>query len=421
MSSTPSTAWRNPRWVGLTCFACERPHPIERLATVCDACGLPLRVDYDLENPPARGVLAERGSTLWRYREVLPVRAGFEVSLSEGFTPLIAVEDRVWVKDEARNPTGSFKARGMSAAVSVAKAFGAPALRAPSAGNAAGALAAYGAAAGLPVIVAMPDDTPRAFVEECRLYGAEVVLVPGTISDAGKWLREQGPQEAFDVSTLREPHRIEGKKTMGYELWEQFDRLGGGLPDVVLYPTGGGTGLVGMWKAWEELRRLGWMAAPPPRLISVQVEGCAPVVSAYVAEESKTVPFPEPGHTCLGLACPRAARRVSLSARGARNRRDRDRGLRSRDGAGNSRPRPSQRPRHLPRRRGGLGGARRVARERCDPRAGSRGGLQYRHRLEVPLSRFTRSRKQQSGEARTEPRRSPSKKTNQVRAIRIRR
>ena len=304
MSSTPSTAWRNPRWVGLTCFACERPHPIDRFAAVCDACGLPLRVDYDLENPPARGVLAERGSTLWRYREVLPVRAGFEVSLSEGFTPLIAVDDRVWVKDEARNPTGSFKARGMSAAVSVAKAFGAPALRAPSAGNAAGALAAYGAAAGLPVIVAMPDDTPRAFVEECRLYGAEVVLVPGTISDAGKWLREQGPQEAFDVSTLREPHRIEGKKTMGYELWEQFDRLGGGLPDVVLYPTGGGTGLVGMWKAWEELRRLGWMTAPPPRLISVQVEGCAPVVSAYVAEESKTVPFPNPATRAWGLRVP---------------------------------------------------------------------------------------------------------------------
>lgn len=300
------TFWRSPRWTGLTCFSCGRAHPADQLATVCESCALPLRVDYDLASPPSPEALRKRPNTMWRYREVLPLAAGSEISLAEGMTPLIAAEDSVWVKDEARNPTGSFKARGMSAAVSVAKAFGVRALRAPSAGNAAGALAAYGAAAGLPVVVAMPDDTPRAFVEECRLYGAEVVLVAGTIADAGKWLREQGPQDAFDVSTLREPHRIEGKKTMGFELWEQFADLGGGLPDVVLYPTGGGTGLIGMWKAWQELRRLRWIRpeVATPRMISVQVEGCAPVVTAFAAAETVTVPFPNPATKAWGLRVP---------------------------------------------------------------------------------------------------------------------
>ncbi len=173
---------------------------------------------------------------MWRYREVLPLLEGDGVTLGEGFTPLLEVVRNVWVKDEGQNPTGSFKARGMAAAVSMAKRLGARALSAPSAGNAAGALAAYGARAGLPVTVAMPEDTPRAFFEECRHFGATVHTVKGTISDAGKFLREHGPQDAFDVSTLREPYRIEGKKTMAYELVEQ---LAGEVPDVVLYPTGG--------------------------------------------------------------------------------------------------------------------------------------------------------------------------------------
>jgi threonine synthase len=231
---------------------------------------------------------------------VLPIDAG-EVSLAEGWTPLLGVTDRDFVKDEARNPTGSFKARGMTAAVSVARLHGARALSAPSAGNAAGALAAYGAAAGLPVVVAMPKDTPRAFVEECRLYGAEVHLVEGTIADAGKWLREHGPKDAFDVSTLREPHRIEGKKTMAYELFEQTR---GALPDVIVYPTGGGTGLVGMWKAFDEMEKLGWIGPARPRLVSVQAEGCAPVVKAFREGAEATVPWPDASTAAYGLRVP---------------------------------------------------------------------------------------------------------------------
>ena len=247
--------------------------------------------------------LAGRPTSLWRYAEVLPVDAAHAVTLFEGWTPLVEVGAGTYVKDEARNPTGSFKARGMTMAVSAAKALGVPALRAPSAGNAAGALAAYGAAAGLPVVVAMPEDTPRAFVEECRLYGAEVKLVAGTIADAGMWLREHGPTEAFDLSTLREPHRIEGKKTMGYELWEQ---MGGELPDVVIYPTGGGTGLIGMWKAWRELAELGWIAADAkvPRMVSVQAAGCAPVAHAFASGAERTEPFPSPETRAWGLRVP---------------------------------------------------------------------------------------------------------------------
>jgi threonine synthase len=301
--ATTAAGWRNPLWSALRCFACEREHDRDRLATVCEGCGLPLRVDYDLTSPPAPEALSGRPASLWRYRELLPVAASHAVTLVEGWTPLVEVGPGLLVKDEARNPTGSFKARGMTMAVSAAKALGAAALRAPSAGNAAGALAAYGAAAGLPVVVAMPDDTPRLFVDECRHYGAEVRLVAGTIADAGAWLRAHGPADAFDVSTLKEPHRVEGKKTMGYELWEQ---LGGELPDVVLYPTGGGTGLVGMWKAWRELAALGWLrtGARPPRMVSVQVAGCAPVVRAFDAGEAVTAPFPEPRTRAWGLRVP---------------------------------------------------------------------------------------------------------------------
>jgi threonine synthase len=297
-----AAAWRNPRWRALRCFACEREHALDRPATVCEACGLPLRVDYDWTSPPALAPPAA-ASSLWRYEEVLPVRVAAAITLVEGWTPLVEIAPDLFVKDEARNPTGSFKARGMTLAVSAAKALGARALRAPSAGNAAGALAAYGAAAGLPVVVAMPDDTPRLFVEECRHYGAEVKLVPGTIAEAGAWLREHGPADAFDVSTLKEPHRIEGKKTMGYELCEQ---LGGELPEVVIYPTGGGTGLVGMWKAWRELAELGWIAAGtrPPRMVSVQAAGCAPVVRAFAAGEARTAPFPDPETRAWGLRVP---------------------------------------------------------------------------------------------------------------------
>ncbi len=302
MTPAASLAWANPALAGLRCFACDAPHDPGALQTVCRACGLPLRVDHDHARAPMPpGALAGRPASLWRYREVLPIRPEHAVSLVEGWTPLCAAGDRLLVKDESRNPTGSFKARGLCLAVSAARALGARALAAPSAGNAAGALAAYGAAARLPVVVAMPDDTPRAFVEECRHYGAEVHLRPGTIADAGRWLREHGPRDAFDVSTLKEPYRVEGKKTMAYELWEQLE---GDLPDVIVYPTGGGTGLVGMWKAFGEMRALGWPLPRVPRLVSVQMEGCAPVARAFAEGADATAPWPDARTRVWGLRVP---------------------------------------------------------------------------------------------------------------------
>jgi threonine synthase len=280
----------------LTCFSCGTAHDPAVLQTVCARCGMPLRVDYELRDFRPSGP-----RTLWRYAEVLPIEASRAVTLAEGFTPLLPAGERVWIKDESRNPTGSFKARGMSVAVSMAKALGAKALSAPSAGNAAGALAAYGAAAGLPVTVAMPEDTPRAFIEECRHYGAQVHLIKGTIADAGKWLKENGPRDAFDVSTLKEPYRVEGKKTMAYELFEQFE---GDLPEVIIYPTGGGTGLVGMWKAFDEMQSLGWIGVRRPRLVSVQAEGCAPVVKAFNEGAEKTAPWAAPRTEAYGLRVP---------------------------------------------------------------------------------------------------------------------
>jgi threonine synthase len=287
---------------GVHCFACGASHDPRTLLTVCRECGLPLRVDYDLASIRLTlKDLAGREPTLWRYRELLPLEPGDETSLAEGFTPLLEVGPNVWVKDEARNPTGSFKARGMALAVSMARHLGARALSAPSAGNAAGALAAYGARAGLPVTVAMPEDTPRAFFSECELYGATVHRVAGTIADAGKFLREHGPKDTFDVSTLREPYRIEGKKTMAYELVEQL----GGVPDVVLYPTGGGTGLVGMWKAFDELEALGWIPrGRRPRFVSVQAAGCAPVAKAFHSGAERTEPWVNAQTSAYGLRVP---------------------------------------------------------------------------------------------------------------------
>ena len=281
---------------GLACFSCGAGHDARKLQTVCVKCGMPLRVEYALERFVPSGP-----PTLWRYERVLPIGAAHAVTLGEGFTPLLPAGDGLFVKDESRNPTGSFKARGLAVAVSMARALGARALAAPSAGNAAGALAAYGAAAGLPVTVAMPRDTPRAFVEECRHYGAETHLVSGTIADAGRWLKENGPREAFDVSTLKEPYRVEGKKTMAYELFEQLD---GSLPDAIVYPTGGGTGLVGMWKAFDEMQAMGFISAARPRLVSVQAEGCAPVVKAFLDGASATQPWPEPRTEAYGLRVP---------------------------------------------------------------------------------------------------------------------
>jgi threonine synthase len=283
--------------VRLRCFACDCEHDPGVLQTVCRRCGLPLRVDVDL---PATLTPEASVASLWRYAAVLPPVE--PVTLVEGWTPLLPVGDATWVKDESRNPTGSFKARGMTLAVSLARALGARGLQAPSAGNAAGALAAYGARAGLPVVVAMPRDTPRPFVDECRHYGAEVHLVEGTIADAGKFLaaRGRGDDGWFDVSTLKEPYRVEGKKTMAYELREQL----GALPDVIVYPTGGGTGLVGMWKAFGEMARLGWARPPFPRLVAVQAEGCAPVVKGFRDGAERTEAWAGAATRAYGLRVP---------------------------------------------------------------------------------------------------------------------
>ncbi len=226
---------------------------------------------------------------MWRYRELMPLFDGeTPVTLGEGWTPLIHAQrlgrdlgmSRVYVKDESLNPTNSFKARGLSAAVTRAAYLGARTLSVPSAGNAANAVAAYGAAAGIPAKVFMPKDVKVPFIRECELYGADVTLVDGLITDAGRIAAEQGrPLGWYDMSTLKEPYRIEGKKTMGYEIAEQ---LGWSLPDWIIYPTGGGTGMVGMWKAFEEMEHLGWIEpGRRPKMVSVQAEHCAPIVRAF--------------------------------------------------------------------------------------------------------------------------------------------
>jgi len=279
----------------LECTNCGAVFSAEELHTVCPACSKVLFARYDLE--AARGAMspesvASRGPSMWRWFEIMPMRDEANVvSLGEGGTPLLRASGiegvhgarEVWVKDEGLNPTGSFKARGLSAAVSKAKELGVKSIAIPSAGNAASALAAYGARAGIETWIFMPADTPDAMKNECHIYGAHLELVDGLINDCARIVREQGPSRGwFDVSTLREPYRAEGKKTMGLEMAEQ---LGWKLPDVIVYPTGGGTGIVGMWKAFDELEALGWIGPERPRVVSVQAEGCAPIVRAYDAGE----------------------------------------------------------------------------------------------------------------------------------------
>ena len=283
----------------------------EALSTVCPHDGAPLLVRYAVARLE-RAALAARPWTMWRYREMLPVGEGDEpVTLGEGATPLLPLGhvakalglDAVYVKDEAQNPTGSFKARGMSVAVTVARRLGATALVAPSAGNAGGALAAYGARAALPVRVYVPRDTPALLVDEMEGYGAEVILVGGLIDDAGRIAAEYARRSgAFNVATFREPYRVEGKKTMGYELVEQL----GDVPGTIIYPTGGGTGLVAMWKAFEELERIGWIGAARPVMISVQAEGCAPIPKALQDGEGVSKMWPDAHTLAAGLRVPKA-------------------------------------------------------------------------------------------------------------------
>jgi len=275
----------------LECALCGKEHDSEVIWNLCTECGKPLLARYDLD-AAAKGfhpaMLEGREPNLWRYHEMLPVRdARFRLCLGEGYTPLIHATrlgeavgfDRLFIKDEGLNPTTSFKARGLGMAVSRAWELGVTEVSIPSAGNAAGAMSAYAALAGMTSHVFMPRDVPAPFISECRALGAEVTLVDGLITDCGRvaaeGVREHG---RFDISTLKEPYRLEGKKTMGYEIAEQMKWR---LPDVIIYPTGGGTGLVGMWKAFDEMEALGWIGAERPRMVTVQAEGCAPMVRAF--------------------------------------------------------------------------------------------------------------------------------------------
>ncbi len=296
--------------VELECSQCAKKYDAAVEQHLC-TCGKPLLARYDLKRAAKTLSLKELSSrprTLWRYREVLP--DGEPVSLGEGMTPLLHASrlgasmglQHLHVKDEGLNPTGSFKARGMTAAVTRAKQLGAKTLAAPTAGNAGGALAAYAAAAGIPSVIVMPEDTPVANVMECQAFGAKVVKLNGLISDCGKYVAERKDREGwYDVSTLKEPYRVEGKKTMGYELWEQFS---GKLPDVILYPTGGGVGLIGMCKAFDEMQEMGWIGAERPRMVAVQAEGCAPIVKAWEAHRDSAEFFPNAATMASGLRVP---------------------------------------------------------------------------------------------------------------------
>jgi threonine synthase len=246
---------------------------------------------------------------MWRYEEVMP--AAEPVTLGEGMTPLLQAcrlgeqlgLERLFIKDEGQNPTNSFKARGLSAAVSMARALGIDTIALPTAGNAGGAAAAYAARAGMRCVIAMPRDTPGAIVLECRAFGAEVHLIDGLISDCGAFIASNAVANGwYEVSTLKEPYRIEGKKTMGYELWEEFD---GTLPDVIVYPTGGGVGLIGMWKAFEELEAMGLTGSKRPRMIAAQAEGCAPIVRAFDRHESSSVMWENAATVAAGLRVPK--------------------------------------------------------------------------------------------------------------------
>ena len=299
----------------LECADCGKHYPAGQLHNLCTDCHLPLWVRYDLgqlRDCFPRELLAGRPSDLWRYRELLPyVDAANVVSLGETATPILPASRlgaelglaNLQIKDESRLPTGSFKARGMAMAITMANEFGIRRVACPTAGNAGGAMAAYASRAGMESFVFMPDDTPLINVKETHLAGARVFRVNGLINDCGRLVGEgREPMGWFDLSTLKEPYRIEGKKTMGLELAEQ---LGWELPDVILYPTGGGTGLIGMWKAFAELEAIGWLPdGKRPRMIACQSEGCAPIVRAFDAGEKHALPFENAHTVASGLRVP---------------------------------------------------------------------------------------------------------------------
>jgi threonine synthase len=297
----------------LECSACFAIYASTALMNLC-ACGAPLLARYRLEEAAAaldRDQL--KGQTLWRYHAMLPVQspAGV-VSLGEGMTPILRAErlgkrlglNHLYIKDESLNPTGSFKARGLALAIARAAELGVTRVAIPSAGNAGGATAAYAARAGLESYVFMPRDVPRAFIVECQINGAHVELVDGLITDAGRRVAAGRDEYGwFDLSTLKEPYRVEGKKTMGYELAEQFDWE---LPQVIIYPTGGGTGLIGMWKSFDEMQALGWIDSHRPRMVSVQAAGCAPIVRAFESGATRAEPWQNAATMAAGLRVPSA-------------------------------------------------------------------------------------------------------------------
>ncbi len=304
----------------LQCARCGKEYEPGKIYNIC-ACGSPLLVRYDLARAAqtlVRNRLGSRPANLWRYREVLPVtRDSSIVCLGEGFTPLIHARRlgrklgvaSLYLKDESFNPTGSFKARGMALAISMARELEISRVAVPSAGNAGGAMAAYAAAAGMEASVFMPEGTPIANTVECALLGAKTEMVPGSIKDCGRVMRERlapttaGGDSWFDVSTLREPYRLEGKKTMAYEVVEQLD---GRVPDAMIYPTGGGTGLIGMWKAFGEMRAMGWIGDRSPRMFAVQSTGCAPMVRAFAAQTDRAEEWQDPKTVASGLRVPSA-------------------------------------------------------------------------------------------------------------------
>ncbi len=302
-----------PRATHLECSLCGAQVEAGQIANLC-ACGGPLLVRYDLERIRhrwRRREVSHGPANMWRYAPILPPAESSVVTLGEGWTPLIRAKrlgsrmgaDSLWVKDEGLNPTGSFKARGLACAISMCVELGIRKTAIPSAGNAASALAAYAARAGIEAHIFMPRDVPQANFLDCRAFGAEVTLVDGLISDCARMVAERAPSEGwFDVSTLKEPYRIEGKKTMGYEVAEQMDWE---LPDAIFYPTGGGVGMIGMWKAFDEMEKLGWIGSRRPKMIAVQAEGCQPVVRAWDEHERRSRFFEDAHTVAAGLRVPK--------------------------------------------------------------------------------------------------------------------
>ena len=300
----------------LECGYCGKQYEADKLWNLCTKCNKPLLAKYDLKSAKIsflKKSLKNRPENLWRYEEMLPVKNNkFRISLNEGFTPLYHTKnlgkeigfENLYLKDEGANPTTSFKARGLCMAISKAKELGVKEVSIPSAGNAAGAMSAYAALAGMKAFVFMPKDVPLPFIAECKALGAQVTLIDGLITDCGKAAAEGVKKYGrFDVSTLKEQYRIEGKKTMGYEITEQMNWA---LPDVIIYPTGGGTGMVGMWKAFDEMENLGWIDSKRPRMVTVQSTGCAPIVRAFESNTEFAEPWKDASTIADGLRVPAA-------------------------------------------------------------------------------------------------------------------